>query len=119
MPRRQKPNTRERVSVSPLHFVLGGTERKGQTVIGHRVQCRARAAAVTGLWGYILWPAAPFSWLSLGRHTADPALEGYRIDESEGNIPEEQVDAEEGLKNSRDDPTPDTAQGGDDEHHNK
>jgi hypothetical protein len=122
MPARQKPNTRERgVSVPSLfgEESLSWTKRKGKglTVIGHCVQCRARAAAVTGLWGYILGPAAPFSWLSLGRHTTDPALEGHRIDEGEGKIPEEQVDAKGGLEDFRDNPTPDTAQSGDDEHH--
>ena len=86
-------------------------------MIGHRVECGARAAAVAGLWGYVLWPGAALSWLSLGCHPADSALEGERVDEGEGNVPEEQANSERAFEEPREDPASDAAESSDNQYH--
>ena len=86
-------------------------------MIGHRVECGARAAAVVGLWGYVLWPGATLSWLSLGCHPADSALEGKRVDKGEGNVPEEQANGERAFEEPREDPASDAAESSDNQYH--
>ena len=86
-------------------------------MIGHRIECGARATAIALSRGDVLGPDAAFAWLSFGCHFADLALKGENVDDGERKVPRQKADEEDGLEESRKSATADAAESGKDEHH--
>ena len=86
-------------------------------MVCHCVQCGARAAAVSFPWVGILRPYAAFAWLTLGRDSADLALESDQVDEGEGKVPAHDAEKEDAIEECRERAATDAAESGNDEHH--
>ena len=86
-------------------------------MVCHCVQCGARAPAISISWWDILWPYPTFAWLTLGRDTADLALESDQVDEDEGKVPAHPTEHKDNIEEFRERAATDAAESGNDEHH--
>jgi len=57
------------------------------TVIGHRIECGARAAGVALLGRSKLGPVPPMAWVAGGGNMPDVALPLHEIEECEEHVP--------------------------------
>lgn len=70
-------------------------------MVGHRIECGARAAGVGQLGRYEFWPAPSIAWMALGGDVTYGVLPPHEVGDREEHIPSHDPSIEETMGQDR------------------